>query len=64
MTVTFPTAFKNTPSASDVVFTPNALNGELGGVVNSVSNTTLTFYATSSITGIAASINWRVRGIL
>jgi hypothetical protein len=64
ITVTFPTAFKNTPAATDVIFTSNALNGELGGVVNSVTATTLTFYAVSSITSIAASINWRVKGIL
>lgn len=64
ITVTFPTAFKNTPAVRDVSIMPNALNGELGAVVNTVSATTLTFYVISAVTGIAASANWQCRGIL
>jgi hypothetical protein len=63
VTVTFPRPFLITPLAEDVSFTPNALNGEIGANLLTVSTTALTFYVTSSVTGIAASMNWRVNGV-
>lgn len=64
VTVTFPQPFLHTPAASDVYLTCGALNGEVGAVINSVSETQLSFYAVSAVTGIAATINWSVRGTL
>jgi len=65
VTVTFPTAFKVAPAATDVSFTLASGDGSVGVIVNSVSKTQLQFSVLAARTpGFVATVYWRVNGVL
>jgi hypothetical protein len=62
--VTFPRAFLMTPEITDLTITPGSSNGSLGGFVTAISKTGFTYQAISSVTGIAATIYWKCKGVI
>lgn len=62
--VTFPNPFLITPNLSDITITPKSTNGVIGGFVTSLTKTGFDYQAISTVTGIAAEINWKQDGVL
>ena len=63
-TVTFNRPFLMQPSITDITITAGSSNGSITGFVTSLTKSGFTYKAISSVTGIAATIYWKVSGVL
>ncbi|WP_081075449.1 glycosyl hydrolase family 28-related protein [Burkholderia stagnalis] len=61
--VVFAAPYQVPPQPGQITLAPSATNGEIGGIVTSISSTGFTFLPLSSVSGISARIAWKANGI-